>query len=204
MGTRADFYLGRGADAKWLGSTAYDGGPENHLWLLKAKTARQFVSVVNAHIRGDDAGTLPAQGWPWPWNDSHLTDHAYAFDKGVVYVTMYPIDADGKYAGATAPTCKVCDHRVDRWCKLDDVRKADLRFQRAYKAHKKRVTAFQAALARFDAGLRKTEPTPPPDFDDEGAAFQVPRLELSVFPDMRTRQSVTLGPRSGVLLLKGG
>lgn len=28
MGTRADFYVGRGVDAQWLGSIAYDGYPD--------------------------------------------------------------------------------------------------------------------------------------------------------------------------------
>jgi hypothetical protein len=23
--------------------------------------------------------TLPSDGWPWPWDDSHTTDYAYAF-----------------------------------------------------------------------------------------------------------------------------
>jgi hypothetical protein len=27
MGTRADFYVGRGKDAEWLGSVAFDGYP---------------------------------------------------------------------------------------------------------------------------------------------------------------------------------
>lgn len=28
MGTRADFYVGTGANAEWLGSIAYDGHPD--------------------------------------------------------------------------------------------------------------------------------------------------------------------------------
>jgi hypothetical protein len=27
MGTRADFYIGRGTEAEWLGSVAWDGYP---------------------------------------------------------------------------------------------------------------------------------------------------------------------------------
>jgi hypothetical protein len=63
---------------------------------------------------------------------------------------------------------------------------------------------YTEALARFDAGKRKTAPTPPPDFDDEGSAFDPPRLGPTVFPNMKDRQNVTLGPRSGVMFIKLG
>lgn len=202
MGTRADFYLGRGVDARWLGSTAYDGHPENHMWLLKAKTAKAFHLAVLKHIRGDGHGTLPENGWPWPWNDSHLTDHAYAFDDGVVYVTMYPVDGDGKYIGHDKRVqCAVCDQDVDQWCRLADVRATNARFVRAYNKWERLVAAYDAAKARYDVGLRKTAPTPPPPNPTDDVAFIVPRLGPTTFPDMRSRQNVTLGPRSGLLIV---
>lgn len=85
MGTRADFYIGTGPNAEWLGSVAWDG----HEWeedpccpLLKAAAEAKFRQAVSdiALVRGD--WTAPEQGWPWPWDDSTTTDRAYAFVDG--------------------------------------------------------------------------------------------------------------------------
>ncbi len=86
MGTRADFYVGRGPDSEWIGSIAWDGGqvfgedinPE----LPNEKAFRDDVAAFFAER--DDA-TLPEMGWPWPWNDSNLTDCIYAWDDGVIW-----------------------------------------------------------------------------------------------------------------------
>lgn len=88
MGTRADFYVGRGAEAEWIGSVAYDGHPENFKHLRK-KTEAAFRKAVAKELGGRDDATLPAEGWPWPWNDSGTSDYAYAFDAGDVFHTAY-------------------------------------------------------------------------------------------------------------------
>lgn len=36
-----------------------------------------------------DDVTLPADGWPWPWENSQTTDYAYAFDGGKVYAACF-------------------------------------------------------------------------------------------------------------------
>lgn len=84
MGTRADFYVGRGKQAEWIGSIAWDGGeiPEA---VAKAKTEKTYRKRVAEFLTERDDATLPEQGWPWPWNDSGTTDIAYAFDSGRVY-----------------------------------------------------------------------------------------------------------------------
>jgi hypothetical protein len=102
MGTRADFYVGRGEAAEWLGSVAYDGDPSG--WasgdagvelticqdephpdsILEAKTSGQYVRRVAAMLAVCHHATLPAQGWPWPWETSHTTDYAYCWDAGEV------------------------------------------------------------------------------------------------------------------------
>jgi len=43
---------------------------------------------VAALIRSRSDGTKPEQGWPWPWDDSHTTDCAYAFDGGRVWTCI--------------------------------------------------------------------------------------------------------------------
>jgi hypothetical protein len=91
MGTRADFYVGRGKNAEWIGSIAWDGHPDSHakvLWRVNKESV--FRSRV-AKILGDKEGgpTKPEQGWPWPWEDSNTTDYAYAFDDGRVWGTCF-------------------------------------------------------------------------------------------------------------------
>ena len=90
MGTRADFYIGRGENAEWLGSIAWDGYPEGlpeHL--LRVDKPENFREAVEQFIAGRDDGTKPQDGWPWPWNDSQTTDYAYAFDEGKVFASCF-------------------------------------------------------------------------------------------------------------------
>lgn len=86
MGTRADYYIGKGKDLRWLGSTAYDGCPD---WMpkkfLRAKTEEEYLAEFNKKISTRDDFTSPEQGWPWPWEDSHTTDYAYTFFEGKVW-----------------------------------------------------------------------------------------------------------------------
>lgn len=90
MGTRADFYIGRGAEAEWLGSIAWDGYPggiPSHV--LEATTPEGFkAALVNFAAERDD-WTNPSEGWPWPWDDSRTTDYAYALDEGKVWGSCF-------------------------------------------------------------------------------------------------------------------
>jgi hypothetical protein len=82
MGSRADFYVGRGDKAEWLGSVAWDGYPDgfDRDGLLNAITEQQFREAVSAELASRRDGTTPEMGWPWPWENSKTTDYAYAFD----------------------------------------------------------------------------------------------------------------------------
>lgn len=86
MGTRADFFVGRGKGAEWIGSIAWDGYwegiPEA---ILGAKTLDEFRAAVGAMLDSRDDGTHPSDGWPWPWEDPATTDCTYAFDGDKVY-----------------------------------------------------------------------------------------------------------------------
>lgn len=162
MGTRADFYVGRGKQAEWLGSIAWDGYPDGITpsgdelmppsvpgagqeykridWpagahLFDATTELEFrARVVRFFLHREDV-TLPEQGWPWPWEDSSTTDYAYAFDGGKVWASCFGTE----------------------W---------------------------------FDA----TKPQP----EDER------RWKVAVFPNMKDRQNVTMGKRSGVIVVGSG
>lgn len=89
MGTRADFYIGRGKNAEWLGSIAWDGYPSGiDEPLLLSTSEQEFRQELSLFLKRDDA-TLPEDGWPWPWEDSETTDYAYALDDGKVYASCF-------------------------------------------------------------------------------------------------------------------
>jgi len=90
MGTRADFYIGRGKTAQWVCSIAWDGYPSGiPKKLLKATTQEEFAAALKSFTAKRTDVTLPADGWPWPWNDSRTTDYAYAFDDGKVWASAF-------------------------------------------------------------------------------------------------------------------
>lgn len=89
MGTRADFYVGTGKSAEWLGSVAWDGyewAEEPDCALLKAADEADFRASVAAIAKEREDWTNPEQGWPWPWNDSNTTDYIYYFAGGKAHV----------------------------------------------------------------------------------------------------------------------
>jgi hypothetical protein len=90
MGTRADYFIGEGESAEWLGSTAWDGYPEGVAEsILKATTEEEFRAAVSAELTSRDDGTVPENGWPWPWDDSRTTDYAYMFVDGKVWASYF-------------------------------------------------------------------------------------------------------------------
>lgn len=90
MGTRADFYIGRGEKAEWLGSIAWDGYPEGiPKEILQCRTDDGFRNEVKNFLEGREDATTPDMGWPWPWEDSCTTDYAYAIHCGTVYSSCF-------------------------------------------------------------------------------------------------------------------
>ena len=90
MGTRADFYIGRGKDAMWLGSVAWDGYPDGVLVGIKlADDQKSFLDALETYFNGRNDVSTPNDGWPWPWDTSSGTDFAYAFDAGKVWMSHF-------------------------------------------------------------------------------------------------------------------
>lgn len=91
MGTRADFYVGRGKDAEWIGSLAFDGPPsEMPRALITATRPGRYREAVAARLLdSEDSSSRPEDGWPWPWDDSNTSDFAYCFDRGRVYFSCF-------------------------------------------------------------------------------------------------------------------
>jgi|ERR1035437_23266 hypothetical protein len=85
MGTRSDYYVGTGPEAVWLGSLAWDGYPDGvEPSVLNATTEDEYREALAGWFLAREDATLPAEGWPWPWDDSGITDYAYTFDGGSV------------------------------------------------------------------------------------------------------------------------
>ena len=90
MGTRADFYVGRGKEAEWLGSITWDGYPEGVLeHFQNLKDEGSYRAAVRRFFDARDDVTLPEEGWPWPWEDSTTTDFSYAYDDGKIWVSAF-------------------------------------------------------------------------------------------------------------------
>ena len=90
MGTRADFYVGRGEQAEWLGSIAWDGHPDGIDDSIRSCNDEQlYRSCIAVFLSSRDDATVISDGWPWPWNDSRTTDYAYAFDDGRVWSSCF-------------------------------------------------------------------------------------------------------------------
>ncbi len=90
MGTKADFYIGRGVHAAWLGSIAYDGSPWFHVCqpIMAATDSDAYLAAIELILRrGAREPICPSAGWPWPWKTSAGSDYAYTFDAGTVWVS---------------------------------------------------------------------------------------------------------------------
>jgi hypothetical protein len=117
MGTRADFYIGTGPNAVWLGSTSYDGYPDG--WgkgPLAASSEDEFRAAVEHMLTHAELATRPTEGWPWPWPDSRITDYAYAWDptNGAmvsVFGRKYAKDEATSYDGRKLRDDEVVDMR---------------------------------------------------------------------------------------------
>jgi hypothetical protein len=150
MGTRADFYVGRGKDAEWLGSIAMDGYPDGGILaefceLNGVLTEAKYRRIIAEISEKRSSWTSPEQGWPWPWKDSRTTDYSYAYDDGKCWVSSY---GHGPW--------------------------------------------IEAEIA-----------VDPPKGDDGEYPDLWPDGKMDCFPDMSDRQNVTLGKRSGLIILGG-
>ena len=88
MGTRADFYVGRGEQAEWLGSIAWDGS-EVDAQIRQCQSPEAFRHAVESFLKEREDATWPKDGWPWPWEDSQTTDYAWAFDEGKTWFSVF-------------------------------------------------------------------------------------------------------------------
>lgn len=90
MSTKADFYLGRGPSARWIGSLEWDGMPSAiPLSIRQATKEGEYLLGVGSLLENRPDAQHPDQGWPWSHTSSLSTPYSYAFDSGVVYASCY-------------------------------------------------------------------------------------------------------------------
>ena len=78
MGTRADFYIDNRGDMTWLASMFRDGHPWNlPIVLLAQVEPTMFTEQLYEYLETVDHQD---HKWPWPWEDSQLTDYSYMLD----------------------------------------------------------------------------------------------------------------------------
>ncbi len=133
MGTRADFYIKRENEIKWLGSVAWDGYDIHEMeeldshtsaqnmscWKVKqAKTEEEFQLAVNNYFSLRDDARLAEDGWPWPWEDSNTTDRAYVFDKDKVRFFAWGDEYTGLLNGDGDPVMEQPDFE---WPDMKDI-----------------------------------------------------------------------------------
>lgn len=104
MGTRADFYVGKGAEAEWIGSIGWDGyrgGIDDAV--LTAHSEKEYRAAVAKFFADRDDVTLPDQGWPWPWDDSGTSDCSYWFFGGRCWDACWYAPGEYRYAPCDKP-----------------------------------------------------------------------------------------------------
>lgn len=92
MGTRADFYIGEGEKAEWLGSVAWDGyewAEKKGCSLMASVTKEQFREAVENIMTQREDASRPKDGWPWPWETSGTTDYVYWFKDGLSHYAIF-------------------------------------------------------------------------------------------------------------------
>ncbi len=168
MGTRADFYIEQENKIQWIGSKAMDGyavaeAKEKYIsphhkevrsvtflvYAIKtSKTKEDYLQFVKEYLTQAQDATFPEQGWPWPWDNSKMTDETYLFKDSRVW-RMFKHDGD--YDNALTPCL------------------------------------FSPVESVF--------------YDEDGEPIeQSEKIEILV-PDMKGIKNVTLGDRSGLIVL---
>ena len=111
----ADFYIGLGEDAEWLGSLSADGtpaeldavnlfGPTADGELYTEATFREIVAATLAKAVEADRGYDANDPWPWPYPSSHGTDYVYVFVNGTIHVFEKGFNAVDSIEGAFLTT----------------------------------------------------------------------------------------------------
>lgn len=87
--SRADFWVGVGPGAEWLGSVCHYGGQWQYpsMGLLPLTGEQDYRQRVTTILQNDPLASMPSDGWPWPWPTSADTDYVYTWLDGWVVLS---------------------------------------------------------------------------------------------------------------------
>jgi len=90
MGIRADFYIDT-HKPKWIGSLDKDGDPWNIPCKILVQNNVVLYEEYVIEFLTSKGGYIKSNGdkWPWPWEDSNLTDYSYFFNSFYYIVCAY-------------------------------------------------------------------------------------------------------------------
>ena len=89
--TKADFYVGTGKRAEWIGSLCNDGSVYYIPMDILIQVNKTMFEEMVLEFLSLKEGIIPDNGdeWPHPWTDSRVTDYVYMFDTNKEKVVMY-------------------------------------------------------------------------------------------------------------------
>jgi len=90
MGSRADFYIGMN-NPKWIGSISRNGHPWNIPCRLLIQNNIVMYEEIVIDFLANNNGFIKSIGnsWPWPWENSKLTNYSYFFKRSHNMVYAY-------------------------------------------------------------------------------------------------------------------
>ncbi len=96
MGTKADFYVGIGPDAEWLGSIFKEGDVWHIPLDILIQINQTMFEELTLELLSSKDSVIADRGdkWHHPWADSRVTDYSYMFDPGREKVLMYQSGID--------------------------------------------------------------------------------------------------------------
>lgn len=115
----ADFYLGRGGQATYLGTMGREGAPEDiEVWARFQSLDHE--PVTDDQFRSEVAELVNFTRWPWTnHRDSADTPWTYMFDRGTLYVYRYGVEMARVVANYTIPLPRGAEGRQPRQANLN-------------------------------------------------------------------------------------
>jgi len=188
MGTRADFYIGRGKDAEWLGSIGNDGYPEgisSSIFICRTEEAfREAVkSFLDSRMVRDPKA--PSREETIKKFGSPLGLPGFQFDP-------FAPSMDATYPDQGWPWPWSDSNTTDFSYAFDDGQVWLTCFGHGW-ATKTQHDEFSKVYEAWSSSDEDAEEPKPP--------WELEGNEKVEFPDMTGKQNVTLGPRSGLIIL---
>ena len=96
MSTKADFYVGTGKDAEWIGTLLKNGSVYYIPMDILIQVNKTMFEEMVLELLSLKQSVIPDKGDKWihPWEDSRVTDYVYMFDNNKEKVMMYQCGID--------------------------------------------------------------------------------------------------------------